>query len=172
MRQSITVQLEERDSHIAQREARKRLKSFERDPNWELDKKTFGVDALDRAYRGAMGELAFAQYTDLSIDPSEYRWTDEKGDFHVEFQSERCTIDVKTANKKPHSLMVKEGTVSADYYVQGHLDELTVTFYGVASGVEVRSQELKETPHDHRNHEIPVEELDPIPEPKALNPVG
>lgn len=68
--------------------------------------------------------------------------------------------------------MVKEGTVSADYYIQGYIDNLTVIFYGMASGEEVLSRELMETPYEHRNHEIPVEELDPIPEPDPLTRVG
>jgi hypothetical protein len=172
MSETVTVQLYPRDRVIAQREAKRRTKSFDEDPVWDLTKNTFGVDALDRAYRGAMGELAFAKYAGLTIDADEYRRTDPNDDFHVEYQGGRYTIDVKTANKKPYALMVKEGTVGADYYVQGHLDKLVVTFYGMASGEEVRAQELVETPYNHCNHEIAVEELDPIPEPEALKPVG
>jgi hypothetical protein len=172
MRERVTVQLEERDSHIAQREAKKRLRSFKEDPDWDLEKRSFGVPAFDREYAGVMGELAFAQYAGLSIDANEYRRTDQGEDFYVEYQSTRCTIDVKAANKEPYALMIKEGTVSADYYVQGHLDDLTVISYGMATSEEVRAQELVDTPYEHRNYEIPVEELDPIPEPQALTPVG
>jgi hypothetical protein len=42
----------------------------------------------------------------------------------------------------------------------------------IAAREDVLSTGLSETPYDHRNHEIPVEELDPIPEPEALNPDG
>lgn len=172
MPDTVTIQLEVRDSHLAQKEAKKRLKSFEEDPNWDLDKRTFGVKPYDRAYRGVMGELALAQYADLSIDPSEYRRADEKEDFYVKYQGERYTIDVKTANKEPYALMIKEGKVGADYYIQDHLDEFTVTFYGMASGENVRGRELVDTPHEHRNHEIPAEDLDIVPEPEDLKPVG
>jgi len=172
MCETVTVQLENRDRVLAKRDAKKRIKSFEEDPNWDLEKKSFGVEALDREYTGVMGEFAFSEYADLTIDGNEYRKTDPNDDFYVEYNGSRCTIDIKTANKKPYALMVKEGTVSADYYVQGHLDGLVVTFYGMASGEEVRAQDLVGTPYDHRNYEIAIEELDPIPEPEALTPVG
>jgi hypothetical protein len=42
----------------------------------------------------------------------------------------------------------------------------------IAARENVLSTGLLEMPYDHRNHEIPVEELDPIPEPEALNPDG
>ena len=42
----------------------------------------------------------------------------------------------------------------------------------IAAREDVLSTGLSEMPYDHRNHEIPVEELDPIPEPEALNPDG
>lgn len=121
-----------------------------------------------------MGEIAFADYAGLHIDTNEYRRTDGGGDFRVEYQNTRCTIDIKTANKKPYALMVKEGTDSADYYIQGHLDNLTVRFYGMTTVEKVRSRELKDTPpkYDHRNYQVPIEELNPVPDPESLTPVG
>jgi hypothetical protein len=167
-----TVNLGMRDSHLAKKEAKKRLKSFEKDPNWDLEKKTFGVEAYYRAYRGLMGELAFAKYAGLTIDPNQYEKTDQGEDFYVEYCGARVSIDIKAANKEPYALMVKEGPVSADYYIQCHVDNLTVTFYGMATGEEVESRELVDTPREHRNREIPIEELEPIPEPEALKPIG
>lgn len=172
--ETVSIRLDSRDRIIARREAKKRLRSFEEDPNWDTSKKSFGVSAFDREYRGVMGEIALAHYADLSIDSREYRRTDAHGDFDVKYREERVTIDVKTSNKEPYALMVKEGTVSADYYILAHLDDSTVTFYGMATSEEVRSKPLVETPpdKDHMNHEIPIEDLDPLPPPDALKPIG
>ena len=62
--------------------------------------------------------------------------------------------------------------MSADYYIQGHLGGQTVEFLGMAAREDVLSTGLSKTSYDHRNHEIPVEELDPVPDPEALKPVG
>lgn len=172
--ETVSIQLDGRDRSIGRKQAKKRVRSFETDPTWDINKKSFGIPAIEREYRGVMGEIAFAHYADLSIDSEEYRRTDKLGDFYVWFNGERVTIDVKTANKKPYALMVKQGTVSADHYVLGHLDGLTVRFYGMTTGEQIRSRPLVQTPpdKDHMNHEIPVEDLDPIPPPEALNPIG
>jgi hypothetical protein len=120
-----------------------------------------------------MGELAFGEYADLTIDANEYRWTDGGTDFDIKYNGNPCTVDVKTANKEPYALFVKQSSnISADYYVQGHLDDLSVTFFGMATGEKVRAQELVDTPYGHQNHEVPIEQLQPIPEPEALRPIG
>lgn len=168
----VVVELSERDVHILRKQAKKRNRTFEESNNWDNDAKTYGVDAEERNFRGVLGELAFAKYAGLTIDPNEYEKTDQGEDFYVWYQGERCTLDIKVANKEPYALMVKEGTVRADYYIPGYLDDRTVTFYGIASGKEVQSGELVDTPYEHRNHEIPVEELDPVPEPETLRPIG
>lgn len=119
-----------------------------------------------------MGELAFAKYAGLTVDIEEYDHTDGKGDFLVRYDGQRAYIDVKTAKKEPYALFVKEGGVSADYYVQGHLEGRCVTFLGMASADAVRNTELQETPYPHRNHVIRNEDLEPIPSPENLQPIG
>lgn len=168
----VRVELSTRDVYIASKEARKRIQSFEENDTWDTATKTYGVEAEDRNFRGLMGELAFAKYADLTINAELYEKTDGGGDFRVKYKGDRCTIDIKTAKKDPYALFVKEGCVSADYYIQGHLDSQAVEFVGMATREEVLSTDLSETPYGHRNHEIPVEELDPIPEPEMLTRVG
>ena len=173
MREKVTVQLMERDRQIAKKLIEDRLKSFRKNRDWDIEKNSYGVSAYDRQYTCLMGELAFAEYADLTIDSNEYRWTDGGSDFQVKYNGTTSTIDVKTANKEPYALFVKDkNNISADYYVQGYLDNLTVTFVGMATGETVRAQELVDTPYDHQNHEVPIAELQPIPEPEALKPIG
>lgn len=119
-----------------------------------------------------MGEFAFAEYADLTVDTEEYDRTDGGEDFTVEYEGTPCTFDIKTARKKPYALFVKEGCVSADDSVLGHLDGQTVEFPGMAAREDVLSTKLSETPSDHRNHEILVERLNSIPEPETLTCVG
>ena len=92
----------------------------------------------------------------------------------MEYEVVVCTFDIKIAQKKPYALFVKEGCVGADYYIQGHLNGQTVNFLGMAARKDVLSTELSETPpeYDHRNYEVPVADLQPIPEPEALKPIG
>ena len=62
--------------------------------------------------------------------------------------------------------------MSVDYYVLGHLNGLAVTFFGMTSGKAVSVRPLVETPWEHRNHEVSIEDIDPIPPPEALKPIG
>jgi len=170
----VSIEVPPRYVRRARQLAPERNESFEEDNDWDNDAKTYGVKAEERNFRGLMGEFAFAEYADLTIDPEKYERTDGGEDFTVEHEGVRCTLDIKTAQKEPYALFVKEGCVSADYYIQGHLDGQTVEFLGMAAREEVQATELSETPpqYDHRNHEVPVETLDPIPEPEALTRVG
>lgn len=168
----VRVEVPSRYVRRAQQLAEKRNRSFEQDCNWDNDANSYGIEAEERNYCGIMGEFAFAEYADLTIDANVYDITDGGEDFSVEFEGDRCKIDIKTAQKKPYALFVKEGCVSADYYIQGHLDRQSVEFLGMAAREDVLSTGLSETPYDHRNHEIPIEELEPIPEPETLKPVG
>jgi hypothetical protein len=152
--------------------AEQRNNSFEEDNNWDNQQNDYGVDPEERNFVGLMGELAFAKHGGLTVDTEEYEKTDGGEDFNVELDGSYCTLDVKTVQKGPRALFVKEGCASADYYVLGHLDEPRVEFLGMASREQLLSTPLSETPYDHRNHEIPVTDLNPIPEPEALNPVG
>jgi hypothetical protein len=168
----VSVNVMPRYVRLARKLAADRNRSFEENDTWDNDVKTYGVEAEKRNFRGLMGEFAFAEYADLTVDTAVYDMTDGGVDFTVEYEGDRCTFDTKTAQSKPYAIFVKDGCVSADYYIQGHLDNRTVKFLGMATREEVLSTELSETPYDHRNHEIPVEELDAVPTPEALKSVG
>jgi len=67
----------------------------------------------------------------------------------------RCTLDIKTAQKQPYTLFMKERCVSAGYYIQSHFDEQTIEFLRVAAREEVLATELSETPpqyDDRKTH--------------------
>lgn len=169
---ATSVTLQGRYVRLARKLAADRNRSFEENDEWDNTIHTFGVEAEERNFRGLMGEFAFAEYADLALDPETYEKSDGGGDFEVEYQGERSTIDVKTAAKEPYALFVKEGGVSADYYLQGYLEDQTVEFLGIASCEQVRASVLKETPRNHRNYEVAIKDLDPIPAAEKLKPVG
>lgn len=168
----VSVEVPPRYVRRARKMAPERNESFENDDNWDNNAKTYGVESEERNFRGLMGEFAFAEYANLTVDSEEYNRTDGGEDFTIEYDGTRCTFDVKTAMKNPYALFVKEGCVSADYYVQGHLENRTVELLGMAARENVLSTELSETPYDHRNHEVAIESLEPIPEPELLTRVG
>lgn len=175
---TLTVDLRGRNALNAKQLAADRNRSFEDNNRWDNEVKSYGVSPDRRNYCGIMGEFAFARRYKLPVDKQTYEKTDTHGDFYVEYEGERRYFDVKTTQKEPYALFVKEGCVSADYYVLGHLKEneqegeWRVTFYGMTAHEDVLATDLSDTPYDHRNHEILIEELDPLPEPDALKPVG
>jgi len=115
-----------------------------------------------------MGELAFAEYAGLQIDATTARWGDSGHDFQVEIRGEPTTVDVKTANKEPSALMVKEYAENADYYVLGHLDDQMVTFYGGAWKESVLNGVRKESKYGHTNYTLGVDYLEPLPDPDEI----
>lgn len=144
--------------------ASERNQSFEEHKGWDNDADRWGVDPEDRNVVGLMGEMAFAIYADLTIDTETVKWTDEGVDFEVVIDGIRRTVDVKTSQKEPYALFVKEWRVDADYYVLGHLeDEATVKFLGTATKEMVLDGKYKESKFGHYNYQVPVEELNEMP---------
>ena len=169
---TLTVEIKPRYVQRAHQIAAQRNESFEKDSNWDNQQNDYGVDPVKRNFVGLMEEFAFAKHSELTVDTEDYEKTDGGEDFAVEFDGTYCSLDIKTVQKNPRALFVKEGCASADYYVLGHLDGSQVEFLGMASREQLLSTPLFETPYDHRNHEIPFADLSPIPEPEALNPIG
>jgi hypothetical protein len=164
----VTVAVPPRYVRRARQLAEDRNRSFEESTAWDNQSDTWGVDPEERNFRGVMGELAFAEYAGLQIDTTTERWSDGGHDFHVEISGEPTTVDVKTANKEPAALMVKEYAVNADYYVLGHLDGREVTFYGGAHRESVLNGVPKESQFGHTNYTLAVKYLDPLPSPEDI----
>lgn len=168
---SVSVEVPPRYVRRARKLAAERNESFEVSESYDNDSDTWGVDPEERNFRGLMGEFAFAEYADLTIDASIRERSDGGYDFRVRLRDNPVTIDVKTASKQPKALMVKEHAVNADYYVLGHLDEPTVTFYGGASKESVLNGIRKESPYGHVNYTLGVDYLDPLPSPDDITQV-
>ncbi|MXR51373.1 hypothetical protein GRX03_07125 [Halovenus sp. WSH3] len=164
----VTVEVPPRYARRARQLAEERNQSFEDNEAWDNNADSWGVEPVERNYRGLMGEFAFAEYADLSIDTSINRWTDGGQDFEIELRGQPATVDVKVANKEPKALMVKEYAVNADYYVLGHLEENEVMFYGGAWAEQVTDGVKKESPFGHTNYTIGVDYLEEIPTPDEI----
>lgn len=165
---SVTVTVSPRYVRRARQLAEQRNQSFEENAAWNNEADSWGVDPVERNFRGLMGEFAFAEYADLIIDTSISTWSDGGFDFDAVIRGEAATIDVKTANQEPKALMVKEYAVNADYYVLGHLDDRMVTFYGGAWKESVLNGERKESRFGHTNYTLGVDYLEPIPDPDEI----
>lgn len=131
--------------------SKERNASFEEREDYDNDSNTWGVDPEERNFRGVMGELAFAKYADLQIDTSTSEWSDGGFDFDIRLRGEPTAVDIKTSNKEPKALMVKEHSMNADYYILAHLDGRTVTFYGGAS-----RESLENGSERNRNSGTPI----------------
>lgn len=175
---SVQVKVPPRYVRLVNRKAVERNRSFKENIAWNNNERSWGVDPEHRNLVGLMGEMAFAIYADLSIDSSIVEWSDGGYDFDVYLSGERQRVDVKTAQKKPGSLFVKEYRVYADAYVQCHwkaegntLSEQTVTIYGSATKEQVLSGVRSKAPKgSHYNYTIPVEQLKPLPDPGLIEP--
>ncbi len=147
---------------------------------------------------GAIGELAFAEYADIQMDTDIYQAGDTGADFHVNALDDEMHIDVKTRSGDLFAFWVKEKQLKsakresdADYYVLAKihapvdLDQITVEdidivdgwkveFLGGASREELLNGKRVESNLEDVdwNRSISIEDLDPIPEPEALKPVG
>ena len=164
----VSIELKPRYIRLARKIAKERNASFEERENYDNDSDTWGVDPEERNSRGVMGELAFAKYADLQVDSSTSEWSDGGYDFEVVLRGEPTTVDIKTSNKEPEALMVKEYAVNADYYILGYLDGQTVTFYGGAGRETIENGIRKKSPFGHTNLTLGVEYLDPLPDPKEI----
>lgn len=165
---TVKVEVPPRYVRCVRQVAGERNPSFEENEAWNNKSDTWGVDPEERNFRGLMGEFAFAEYADLTVDTSIDEWSDGGYDFDVDIEGEPTTIDVKTADKEPKALMVKEYAVHANYYVLCPLDGREVTFYGGASSESVLNGVRKESKFGHVNYTLGVDYLEPLPEPDEI----
>lgn len=164
----VTVEVPPRYARLAGKIAKERNQSFEENDGWDNDTDTWGVDPTDRHRVGAMGELAFAIYADLQVDTEVVAWSDGGVDFEASIDGVERTIDVKTSQKEPYALPVKEYRVNAEYYVLGYLEGRTVTFVGTATKEMVLAGQRKQSQFDHYNYLVPVSALNPMPDSESI----
>ena len=150
------------------RKASERNQSFEERDDWDNQARKWGVDPEDRHVIGLMGEMAFAIYADIKIDTEIVEWSDGGVDFEVSIDGTERTVDVKTSQKEPYALPVKDGHVESEYYVLGHLEERTVTFLGAATKEMVLNRERTKSKYGHYNYEVPVSSLSPVPDSGSI----
>ena len=148
--------------------AKERNQRYEEYVDWDNEANSWGVDPEERHRIGLMGEMAFAIYADLQIDTEIYGWTDDGIDFEAMIEGVEMTVDVKTSQKEPYALPVKEGRVNSDYYVLGHLDGTTVTFLGAATKETVLDRDRTKSKFGHYNYQVPVSELNPVPDSESI----
>jgi len=72
---SVTVGVPPRYACRARHLAEDRNQSSEENDAWDNESNTWGVDPIERTFRGLMGEFAFAEYAGLTIDTSISRWS-------------------------------------------------------------------------------------------------
>lgn len=111
---TVSVEVPPRYARLVDKIAKERNQSFEEKNGWDNESDTWGVDPNDRHTVGAMGEIAFAIYADLQIDTEVVAWSDGGVDFEASIEGVERTIDVKTSQKEPHALPVKEYRINAD----------------------------------------------------------
>jgi len=170
---SVNVKIPPRYVRTAKRIARERNQSSNRNK----DSDDWGVDPEYRNFIGALGELAFALYADLQINSGVYLGGDKGYDFRARIHGDDVTVDIKTRQSEPHALWVKEDEVSADYYVLGYLrepeqqsDYREVELLGGAPRDQLLNARKIRSDHGHENYSILIEDLDPIPDPSAIEP--
>lgn len=166
---SVTVTLRPRIRRTAERIGRERNRSFEEMDWYENDKNTWGKDPETRNQIGLLGELAVAQYYDLTINADTEQWSDGGYDFLAVVDGAEQTIDVKSTRHDPSWLFVKEGKVTADYYILAQVRDEDVVLIGTATRSMVEKAPIEESMrYGHRNHEIQRSDLQ---EPPAANQV-
>ena len=165
---SVTVELPPRYARLVRKKAKERNQSFEEFEDWNNQSDTWGVDPEDRHVVGLMGEMAFAIYAELQINTEVVGWTDEGVDFEVTIEGIERTVDIKTSQKEPYALPVKESRVNSDYYVLAHLEGTTVTFLGGATKEVVLDRDPKKSKFGHYNYVVPVSALEPIPDSESI----
>jgi len=164
----VTVEVPPRYVRRARQLAEERNRSFEENNGWDNESDTWGVDPDDRHTVGVMGEIAFAIYADLQVDTEVVAWSDGGVDFEASIDGVERTIDVKTSQKEPYTLPVKEYRVNADYYVLGYLEGSTVTFLGTATKEMVLNGKRRQSQFGHYNYQVPVSSLNPMPDSDSI----
>lgn len=168
---TVTIDVPPRRVRQVRRIARERNQPYEEYVEWDNEADSWGVDPEERHRIGLMGEMAFAIYADLQINAEIYGWTDDGIDFEAMIEGVEMTVDVKTSQKEPYALPVKEGRVNSDYYVLGHLDGTTVTFLGAATKETVLDRDRTKSKFGHYNYLVPVSALEPIPDSESIERV-
>lgn len=166
---SVTVDVRPRYARTVRRKAAERNQSYEDRDDWDNHTDSWGVDPEDRNAVGLMGEMAFAIYADLQIDTEIVPWSDGGCDFRVRLDGEPVNLDVKTAQKEPYALFVKEYSMKADYYVLAHLDGRRVELVGGASRAMVKGGSHRTSEYGHKNYVLPISDLEPVPGPERLD---
>jgi len=165
---TVTIEVPPRYARLVRKKAKERNQSFEEYEDWDNQSDTWGVDPEDRHVVGLMGEMAFAIYADLQINTEVVGWSDEGVDFEVSIDGVERTVDIKTSQKEPYALPVKESRVNSDYYVLAHLEGTTVTFLGGATKEVVLDRDPKKSKFGHYNYVVPVSALEPIPDSESI----
>jgi len=165
---TVSVEVPPRYARLASKIAEDRNQSFEENNGWDNESDTWGVDPDDRHTEGAMGKIVFAIYTDLQVDTEVVAWSDGGADFEASIDGVERTIDVKTSQKEPYALPVKEYRVNADYYVLGYLEGRKVTFFGTATKEMILDGQRKQSQFDHYNYLVPVSALNPMPDSASI----
>ena len=165
---TVNVEIPARYVRLVGEMAKERNQSFEEYVDWDNESETWGVNPEERHAIGLMGEMAFAIYADLELNTEIVGWTDDGVDFEVSIEGVERTVDIKTSQKEPYVLPVKEGRVNSDYYVLAQLEGATVTFLGAATKEMVLERERTKSKFGHYNYEVPVSALVPLPDSDSI----
>lgn len=165
---TVSVEIPPRYVRLVGEMAKQRNQSFEECDDWDNESETWDVKPEDRHTIGLMGEMAFATYADLQLNTEIATWTDDGVDFEVSINGVERTVDIKTSQKEPYVLPVKEGRVNSDYYVLAQLEGATVTFLGAATKEMVLDRERTKSKFGHYNYEVPVSALEPLPDSNSI----
>lgn len=165
---TVTVEIPARYVRLVGEMAKERNRPYEEYEDFDNQSNSWGVNPEERHRVGLIGEMAFAIYADLQIDTETYGWTDDGIDFEAMIEGVGMTVDVKTSQKEPYALPVKEDSVNSDYYVLGHLEDSTVTFFGAATKETVLDREPTKSKYGHYNYLVPVSVLEPLPDSDSI----
>lgn len=127
-----------------------------------------GRDSLTSHQIGLLGELAVAQFYNLSIDSDIYRLGDDGTDLVLHGLS----IDVKTtatdAMERPELLVRADKSLNADLYVRAHVINwdntgARIRIIGAAPKTVVQAREPQRHPWETKNYVVPPRELSFMP---------
>jgi len=173
---ATSVEIPPRLVRTVYRKASERNQSFEEREDWDNSTRTWGVKPEKRHIVGLMGEMAFAIYAGLEIDTELVERSDGGVDFEVSIDGVERTVDIKTSQKDPHALPVKEYRVGSDYYILAHLEDglegdleaATVRLIGAATKEMVFDADREKSKYGHYNYQLPVSSLKPIPARESI----
>jgi len=183
----VKVELRPRDISLARRLMAGRSESFEDADEWYDEDKaqSRGREQKLNHFFGVLGELAFSKYYGPQIDTQTYTRTDGGLDFRVRidtknFDNEIVGVDVKASPVNSPQLMITEGKVEADYYVQCKAPQqaletqelVTIKMLGGATKEMVLNREpIQSLKYDDSYHAVSSEYLLELPSPEDVHPV-